>query len=241
MGRSSAPPQRGGTMTADAVTATLAGLGSVRGWQEDFYRDLHRHPELSHQEQRTAADRGRAAAQAPATRCTRAWAAPAWSGVLRNGDGPTVLLRADMDALPVRETTGLPMPAPSPRRRRRRRGAGDARLRSRRPRHLPARRGPPCSPRRPAHWSGTVVAVFQPAEEVGDGARRHARRRAGRPGRRPGRGVVPARAAAARRERWAPGPARRCPPPTACGSPCTGAARTAPCRRPRWTRSCSRP
>ena len=32
-------------MTADDVTATLAGLGSVRDWQEDFYRDLHAHPD----------------------------------------------------------------------------------------------------------------------------------------------------------------------------------------------------
>ena len=35
-------------------SAVLAGLGEVRSWQEDFYRDLHQHPELSHQEHRTA-------------------------------------------------------------------------------------------------------------------------------------------------------------------------------------------
>ena len=42
-------------MTVDHVAAVLAGLDSVRSWQEDFYRDLHAHPELSHQERRTAA------------------------------------------------------------------------------------------------------------------------------------------------------------------------------------------
>jgi len=35
-------------------SAVLAGLGEVRSWQEDFYRDLHQHPELSHREHRTA-------------------------------------------------------------------------------------------------------------------------------------------------------------------------------------------
>ncbi len=34
--------------------AVLAALPTVRDWQEDLYRDLHRHPELSHQEHRTA-------------------------------------------------------------------------------------------------------------------------------------------------------------------------------------------
>jgi hypothetical protein len=33
-------------MTAEQVTSVLAGLGAVRPWQEDFYRDLHSHPEL---------------------------------------------------------------------------------------------------------------------------------------------------------------------------------------------------
>jgi hypothetical protein len=36
-------------------TTVLAGLADIRGWQEEFYRDLHQHPELSHQEHRTAA------------------------------------------------------------------------------------------------------------------------------------------------------------------------------------------
>jgi metal-dependent amidase/aminoacylase/carboxypeptidase family protein len=39
---------------SDQAVAILAGLPDVRPWQEDLYRDLHQHPELSHQEQRTA-------------------------------------------------------------------------------------------------------------------------------------------------------------------------------------------
>jgi hypothetical protein len=88
------------------------GLGSPwrDGWQEDFYRDLHRHPELSHQEQRT-----------------RRWPSgydvhdgvgggTGVVGVLGNGDGLRVLLPADMDALPVREATGLPYASTSRQR-----------------------------------------------------------------------------------------------------------------------------
>lgn len=40
-------------MNSDSVV--LAGLADVRGWQEDFYRNLHQHPELSHREHATAA------------------------------------------------------------------------------------------------------------------------------------------------------------------------------------------
>jgi hypothetical protein len=94
-------------MTADGVTAVLAGLDSVRDWQEELYRDLHAHPELSHQERRTAS---RVAARLQETGCEvhDGVGGTGVVGVLRNGDGPTVLLRADMDALPVREATGLP-------------------------------------------------------------------------------------------------------------------------------------
>ncbi|GAA3763707.1 hippurate hydrolase [Spinactinospora alkalitolerans] len=74
---------------------------------EGFYVDLHRNPELSYQEHRTA--------RAVAEWLSRAGYEVATGvggtgvvGVLRNGEGPTVLLRGDMDALPVEEKTGLP-------------------------------------------------------------------------------------------------------------------------------------
>ncbi len=156
-------------MTADAVTATLAGLGSVRGWQEDVYRDLHGHPELSHQEHRTAAIVAARLRECGAVVHERVGGTGV-VGVVRNGNGPTVLLRADMDALPVREMTGLAyasnVTAPD--------GDGvevpvmhacghDV--------HVTCLLGAVCLlAASPAHWSGTVVAVFQPAEEVGDGA-----------------------------------------------------------------------
>ena len=71
------------------------------------YTDIHAHPELSMQETRTAgvaADRLRAAGFDVTTRVGKTGVV----GVLRNGDGPTIMLRADMDALPVHEETGLP-------------------------------------------------------------------------------------------------------------------------------------
>src|SRR5919202_2147717 len=94
-------------MTVSVARHVLQRVGEVRGWQEDFYRDLHAHPELSHQEIRTAAnvaDRLRAAG-------CEVHAGVGGTGVVaivRNGEGPAVLLRADMDALPVREATALP-------------------------------------------------------------------------------------------------------------------------------------
>ena len=41
--------------TTSRSTTVLAGLADIRGWQEEFYRDLHQYSELSHQEHRTAA------------------------------------------------------------------------------------------------------------------------------------------------------------------------------------------
>ncbi len=93
--------------TTSRVDSVLAGLEGLRGWQEEFYRDLHQHPELSNQERRTAgrvAERLRSAGY----EVHEGVGGTGVVGVLRRGDGPTVLLRADMDALPVTETTGLP-------------------------------------------------------------------------------------------------------------------------------------
>jgi hippurate hydrolase len=85
----------------------LASLAGDMPGLVDCYVDLHRHPELSTQETRTAG--------IVAERLTRSGyevtpgvGGTGVVGVLRNGDGPVVALRADMDALPVREQTGLP-------------------------------------------------------------------------------------------------------------------------------------
>jgi len=90
--------------SAGALEALIRGLLPDL---ERVYTDIHAHPELSMQETRTAgvaADRLRAADFEVTTGVGKTGVV----GVLRNGDGPAVMLRADMDALPVREETGLP-------------------------------------------------------------------------------------------------------------------------------------
>ncbi|MFJ6085658.1 amidohydrolase [Streptomyces sp. NPDC092369] len=137
-------------LTADLAVSAL----------EDFYRDLHRHPEPAFKEHRTAglfAQRLTAAGY----ETTEGLGGTGVVGLLRNGDGPTVLLRADMDALPVEERTGLPYASTTP-------GlmhacghdlhvtwlAGAATA-------LAAGRDT---------WSGTLLVLGQPAEETGGGA-----------------------------------------------------------------------
>jgi amidohydrolase len=73
----------------------------------DLYRDLHAHPELSGREHRTA---GLLAAELRASglEVTEGVGGTGVVGLLRNGDGPTVMLRGDMDGLPILEETGLP-------------------------------------------------------------------------------------------------------------------------------------
>src|SRR3954469_15665578 len=158
-------------MTTPApVSAVLSGLATTRPWQEELYRDLHGHPELSHQEHRTAA--------LVAARLRDAGfevhdgvGGTGVVGILRNGDGPAVLLRADMDALPVREATGLPY-------------ASEVTATDAAGEEVPLMHA--CGhdvhvaclagaaqllADGAKHWQGTVIALFQPAEEVGDGAR----------------------------------------------------------------------
>lgn len=134
----------------------------------DLYRDLHRHPELSMQEHRTQKVLG------AALKCTsaavRECAGTGLVAVLRNGPGPVIAMRADIDALPLAELTGLGYASQS---------VGT----------LPDGRQTPvmhaCGhdvhasalvaaltqlDRRRDTWSGTLVAVFQPGEETGVGA-----------------------------------------------------------------------
>ncbi|GDY33008.1 amidohydrolase [Gandjariella thermophila] len=154
------------TGLADGV---LGGLDGMLGDLEECYVDLHRHPELSYQEIRTAA---RVAERLAGLdyRVTTGVGGTGVVGVLDNGPGPTVLLRADMDALPVAELTGLPYASTATaidgdgRRVPVMHACGHdmhvtwllgaARL-------LAAAR---------ADWRGSVAVVFQPAEEFGGGA-----------------------------------------------------------------------
>ncbi|HEX9338117.1 MAG TPA: M20/M25/M40 family metallo-hydrolase, partial [Pseudonocardiaceae bacterium] len=88
----------------DTVLARLSDIATDLG---DLYRDLHAHPELSNAETRTAAEIARRLT-ALGAEVTEGVGGTGVVGVLRNDAGPTVLLRADMDALPVAEQTGLP-------------------------------------------------------------------------------------------------------------------------------------
>jgi amidohydrolase len=79
-----------------------------------IYKDLHLHPELSHHEERTSAILAQALREAGYTVTDHVGIYPDGShafgvvGILKNGPGPTLLIRADMDALPIVEETGLP-------------------------------------------------------------------------------------------------------------------------------------
>lgn len=136
---------------------------------EALYRDLHAHPELSFEEHRTA---GIVAEQLTALglEVHTGIARTGVAGVLRNGDGPTVLLRADMDGLPVLEQTGLPWASTAT-------APGDdghpvpVMHACGHDIHITCLLG--AVERLAAStddWSGTLVAVFQPAEEHGGGA-----------------------------------------------------------------------
>jgi amidohydrolase len=80
----------------------------------DIYKDLHTHPELSHHEERTSAILAQNLRDAGYTVTDHLGIYPDGShafgvvGILKNGPGPTLLVRADMDALPIVEETGLP-------------------------------------------------------------------------------------------------------------------------------------
>jgi amidohydrolase len=92
---------------SSSIQCVLANLNGLLEGLKKIYTDIHSHPELSMQETRTsgiAADRLRAAGYEVTTSVGKTGVV----GLLRNGDGPVVMLRADMDALPVQEATGLP-------------------------------------------------------------------------------------------------------------------------------------
>lgn len=153
-------------MTIDLPKNWSARLGAAL---TDFYRDLHAHPELSFQEHRTA-ERVQQALAPLGLDVTAGVGGTGVVAVLANGPGPVVWLRADFDALPVQEQTGLPY-------------ASTAHAINPDGKDVPVMHACGHDMHTTAlvgalqllielkkRWSGTVVAVFQPAEEIGGGA-----------------------------------------------------------------------
>ncbi|MFO0930559.1 MAG: amidohydrolase [Gemmataceae bacterium] len=169
-----AVPALGRPPAGEAVQAHLAAVEKRYAAEADsllaVYTDLHTNPELSLAEVRTAAKLA-AELEKLGFKVTTRVGATGVVGVLENGKGPTVLVRTDMDALPVVERTGLAYA--SKQRTRDRSGnevgvmhacghdvhmtvwTGTARV-------LTALKD---------RWKGTLVFVAQPAEEIGTGAR----------------------------------------------------------------------
>lgn len=136
---------------------------------EGLYRDLHRHPELSFQETRTAGAIVSHLEQL-GLEYEEGVGRTGVVAVIRNGEGPVVWLRADTDALPVEERTNLEYASTA-------RGIDPAgndvpvMHACGHDMHITALVG--ALERLAAtrdEWAGTIVAVFQPAEEYGAGA-----------------------------------------------------------------------
>ena len=109
---------------------------------EALYQHFHAHPELSHQEVETAA-RLAAELRALGFEVTEQVGGTGVVAVMENGEGPTLMLRADMDGLPVREQTGLSYAHRYRRGPSRRREPHHACLRPRYPHDRSGRCGPP--------------------------------------------------------------------------------------------------
>lgn len=148
--------------------SVLKSLPEISPTLEKLYKELHQHPELSMLETKT---RTRIREQLDEYGYDTMDIGGGVVGILRNGDGPAVLMRADFDALPVKEETDLPYASTATQEDRQgvlrpvmhacghdlhvSAGLGAAWLLSQ---HREA-------------WSGTYVAFFQPGEETAEGAR----------------------------------------------------------------------
>ena len=162
--------QNAGPDRAPQVALIQKKLDTEIGSLLALYKDIHANPELAFQEERTSAKLAKELRQAGFT-VTEKIGGTGVVGVFKNGDGPTILVRADMDALPIVEGTKLAYA--SKLRMRDKDGldvgvmhacghdmnvaclVGTARV-------MTAMKD---------RWKGTLVFIGQPAEEIGAGAK----------------------------------------------------------------------
>jgi amidohydrolase len=141
------------------------------GSLDALYKTLHTHPELSFEEEQTAARMAKELRTAGFDVTTKV-GGHGVVGVLKNGAGPTVLVRTDMDALPVTEATGLPY-ASKVRTRDKEGNEVGVMHACGHDMHMTCWVGTARTlAQLKDQWQGTLVFIAQPAEEVGGGARR---------------------------------------------------------------------
>lgn len=162
-----APAVSAGTAASQVVDARVAAdLPELLA----LYRDLHANPELSFQEVKTAAKLAARMRKLGFT-VTEKVGQTGVVAVLRNGPGKTLMIRADMDALPLEEKTGLPFA--SKVRATTRDGIESGVMHAcGHDTHMSAWIGAAQAlVAMKEHWSGTLVMILQPAEEIGLGAK----------------------------------------------------------------------
>ena len=155
--------------TPAAADELRDSLGEKMPALMELYKDLHANPELSFEEVRTAAKLAELMRD-EGFEVTEQVGRTGVVSVMRNGDGPVVMLRADMDGLPVVEQTGLPFastqtatPASGVTTGVMHACGHDT--------HMAAFIGAArLLAERKDEWSGTLVMILQPAEELGLGA-----------------------------------------------------------------------
>lgn len=172
------PAQLMAIVLASLLLATPASADTPAEWAEanlepiaELYRHFHAHPELSFQEKETAARLAKEL-RAAGLEVTENVGETGVVGVLKNGEGKTILIRTDLDALPVTEATGLSY-------------ASKVRVET----ASGAETGVMHACGHDVHianligiaryfashkdqWKGTLVFIGQPAEEIGSGARK---------------------------------------------------------------------
>ena len=139
-------------------------------WMEGVYKHFHRYPELSGAEEQTAKRITQELERFPDWEITTGIGGYGITAVLRNGDGPTVLMRADFDGLPVAESSDVDY-----RSQHSQLNAAGQRVPTMHAcghdHHTTSLLGAMALlDDTRAGWSGTVVALFQPAEEASIGA-----------------------------------------------------------------------
>lgn len=162
--------EKSGDQSSKSLIAdVLNDFRTTSGWLEEVYKQLHAHPELSFQETETAA---LAASKLKefGYEVLEGVGRTGVVGILRNGEGRTVLARADMDALPVKENTGLPYASTVTAKD----NAGETVSVSHacgHDAHVACLLGASeLLAKGRKSWNGTFIALFQPAEEVAGGA-----------------------------------------------------------------------